>query len=207
MKIVKRAFLLSITLLVICGIAYPLFMTGISQLIFPKQANGSIMELNGKKVGSELLGQSFTDTRFFKGRPSAVNYNTYTEEDTKPDKNGNIKYTGVTSGSQNLAPSNPALAERVQKDMNEFLKNNPSIKKEDIPADILTSSGSGLDPDISIKAAQLQVPAIAKASGISEAEINKIVEDCTENRQLGILGEIRMNVLKANLEIYKLLQK
>lgn len=206
MKIIKKAFLLSIILFIICGIGYPLLMTGLSQVFFPKQANGSIVKIDGKPVGSEVLGQNFSDERFFKGRPSAVNYNTYTAEDTKPDKNGKTAYAGVASGSQNLAPSNPALAERVQKDIDEFLKGNPSIKKEDIPTDLLTASGSGLDPHISIKAAQIQVPAIAKASSISEAELNAIIDKCTEGRQLGFLGEPRVNVVKANLEVLKLLK-
>lgn len=206
MKIIKKAFLLSIILFIICGIGYPLLMTGLSQVVFPKQANGSIVKIYGKPVGSELLGQNFSDERFFKGRPSAVNYNTYTAEDTKPDKDGKTAYAGVASGSQNLAPSNPALAERVQKDIDEFLKANPSIKKEDIPTDLLTASGSGLDPHISIKAAQIQVPAVAKASGISEAELNALIDKCTEGRQLGFLGEPRVNVVKANLEVLRLLK-
>jgi len=207
MKILKKAFLLSIILLVIFGIGYPLLMTGLSQLVFPKQANGSIIDINDQKVGSEVLGQSFSDARYFKGRPSAVNYNTYTEADTKPDKDGKTVYSGVSSGSQNLAPSNPALAERIQKDMDEFLKANPSVKKEDIPADLLTASGSGLDPHISPAAAKLQIPSVAKATGISEAELNKIIEASTENRQLGVLGEARVNVLKANIEVFKLINK
>lgn len=205
MKIIKKAFLLSIILFIICGIGYPLVMTGLSQVVFPKQANGSIAKINGNPVGSEVLGQNFSDEKFFKGRPSAVNYNTYTAEDTKPDKNGKTAYAGVASGSENLAPSNPALAERVQKDIDEFLKANPNIKKEDIPTDLLTASGSGLDPHISIKAAQIQVPAIAKASGISEAELNVLIDKCTEDRQVRIFGEPRVNVVKANMEVFKLL--
>ena len=205
MKIIKKAFLLSIILFIICGIGYPLLMTGLSQVIFQKQANGSIAKINGNPVGSEVLGQNFSDEKFFKGRPSAVNYNTYTAEDTKPDKNGKTAYAGVASGSENLAPSNPALAERVQNDIDKFLKANPNIKKEDIPTDLLTASGSGLDPHISIKAAQIQVPAIAKASGISEAELNVIIDKCTEARQVRIFGEPRVNVVKANMEVFKLL--
>lgn len=205
MKIIKKAFLLSIILFIICGIGYPLVMTGLSQVVFPKQANGSIAKINGNPVGSEVLGQNFSDENFFKGRPSAVNYNTYTAEDTKPDKNGKTAYAGVASGSENLAPSNPALAERVQNDIDKFLKANPNIKKEDIPTDLLTASGSGLDPHISIKAAQIQVPAIAKASGISEAELNVIIDKCTEDRQVRIFGEPRVNVVKANMEVFKLL--
>lgn len=206
MKTFIRAITVSIVLLLICGVIYPLGMTGISQLIFHKQANGSIIEYNGKPVGSELLGQSFSDIRFFHGRVSAYNYNTYKVEDAKPDKDGKTVYAGVSSGSANLAPSNPVLVDRVKKDMDEFLKAHPGVKKEDIPADLLTSSGSGLDPNISPEAAKIQISEISKATGISSDELNKIVAKYTEGRQLGILGEPRFNVLKANLEIFNRLK-
>lgn len=201
MKLFFRAITVSIALLLICGVLYPLVMTGISQLVFPRQANGSIVEYNGKPVGSELLGQAFSDTRFFHGRVSAVNYNTYKPEDKIPDKEGKTAYSGVSSGSANLAPSNPALVDRVQKDIDAFLAANPGIKKEDIPADLLTSSGSGLDPNISPESAKIQIPAISKATGISGDDLSKIMEKCTEGRTLGIFGEPRVNVLKANIEI------
>lgn len=201
MKMLFRAITVSIVLLLICGILYPLAMTGISQLIFPKQANGSIIEYDGKPVGSELLGQSFTDARFFHGRVSSVNYNTYKPEEKIPDKEGKTAYSGVSSGSANLAPSNPALVERVQKDIDTFLAANPDVKKEDIPADLLTSSGSGLDPNISPEAAKIQIPAISKATGISSDDLGKIVTKYTEGRTLGIFGEPRFNVLEANMEI------
>lgn len=201
MKVLIRAITVSIALLLICGVIYPLGMTGVSQLIFHKQANGSIVEYNGKPVGSELLGQAFSDIRFFHGRVSAVNYNTYDPADKTPDKEGKTAYSGVASGSANLAPSNPALVERVQKDIDAFLIANPGVKKEDIPTDLLTSSGSGLDPNISPEAAKIQIPAISKATGISSDELNKIVEKYTEGRTFGIFGEPRFNVLKANIEI------
>lgn len=201
MKLFLRAITVTIALFILCGFAYPLAMTGISQLVFHKQANGSIIERNGQAVGSELLGQSFTDSRFFHGRISAVNYNTYKPEDKVPDKDGKTAYSGVSSGSANLAPSNPALAERVKKDIDEFLKANPEVKKEDIPADLLTSPGSGLDPNISPEAARIQIPAISKASGLSSKELKEIVDKYTEGRDLGIFGEPRFNILKANLEI------
>lgn len=206
MKTLKRSILISVVLLILCGIIYPLAMTGISQLVFNKKANGSMIFVNGKEVGSELIGQSFTDPRFFRGRVSAVNYNTYTEADTKPDKNGKVAYTGVSSGSQNLAPSNKALTDRVQKDIDEFLKSHPGVKKEDIPTDLLTSSGSGLDPNISPESAKIQIPAVSKATGISEAELQNIVNKYTEGRALGVFGEPRVNVLKVNLEIATLLK-
>lgn len=206
MKTFLRAAAVSLVLLIICGFIFPLGMTGLSQLLFHKQANGSITEYNGKAIGSELLGQSFTDARFFHGRISANNYNTYKIEDTKPDSNGKTAYAGVSSGSSNLAPSNPALAERVKNDIDEFLKANPDVKKEDIPADLLTCSGSGLDPDISPQAAKIQIPAVSKATGISVSDLQKIIDRNTKGRQLGIFGEPRVNVLKVNLEIAKILK-
>lgn len=206
MKVFLRAITVTIALFILCGFAYPLAMTGISQLFFHKQANGSIIESNGQAVGSELLGQNFTDPRFFHGRISAVNYNTYKPEDKVPDKNGKTAYSGAASGSANLAPSNPALAQRVKNDMEAFLKANPDVKKEDIPADLLTSSGSGLDPHISPEAARIQIPAISKATGIGGEELNKIVEKYTAGRTLGIFGEPRVNILKLNIEISKMLK-
>lgn len=202
MKVFLRAITVTVALFILCGFIYPLAMTGISQLVFHKQANGSIIESNGQAVGSELLGQSFTDFRFFHGRVSAVNYNTYTHEDKTPDIDGKATYSGVSSGSANLAPSNPALAERVKKDIDAFLKTNPEIKKEDIPTDLLTSSGSGLDPNISPEAARIQIPAISKASGLSTKELEEIVDIYTDGRALGIFGEPSFNVLRANLEIF-----
>lgn len=207
MKIIKKSILLSITFMVLCGLIYPLLMTGISQLVFNKKANGSMITVNGNEVGSELIGQNFTDPRFFRGRISAVNYNTYIEADTVPDESGKTVYSGVGSGSQNLAPSNEILRERVEKDINDFLAANPGVKKEDIPTDLLTSSGSGLDPDISPKAAEIQIPAVSKASGISENDIQKIIDKYTEGRTLGVFGEPRVNVLKVNIEIDSLLNK
>lgn len=199
MKIIKKAFFVSITLMILCGVIYPLLMTGISQLIFNKQANGSIIKVDGKEVGSELIGQNFTEPEFFKGRVSAVNYNTYTKASND--------YSGVSSGSQNLAPSSDALKERVEKDINDFLAANPGVKREDIPTDLLTSSGSGLDPDISPASAKIQIPAVSKASGISEDDLKKMVDKYTEGRSFGLFGEPRVNVLKLNLEIAQLIKK
>lgn len=207
MKTLKRSILISVVFLILCGIVYPLAMTGVSQLVFNKKANGSMIVVNGKEVGSELIGQSFTDSRFFHGRVSAVNYNTYTKADTKPDKSGKVAYSGVASGSQNLAPSNKALTDRVQKDMNDFLKTHPGVKKEDIPTDLITSSGSGLDPNISPESAKIQITAVSKATGISEVELQNIVNKYTKGKSWGIFGEPRVNVLKVNLEIASLLKK
>jgi K+-transporting ATPase ATPase C chain len=206
MKIIKRAVLVSIVLMLLCGIIYPLALTGISQLVLNKKANGSMIIVDGKEVGSELIGQNFTDSKFFRGRVSSVNYNTYTEEDTKADKDSKVAYGGVGSGSQNLAPSNDVLKERVEKDIEGFLQSHPEVKKEDIPTDLLTSSGSGLDPDISPEAAKIQIPAVSKASGISETELQKIVDKYTEEKSLGVFGERKVNVLKVNLEVDSLLK-
>lgn len=206
MKIMKKAILVSIVLMILCGIIYPLVLTGISQLVLNKKANGNMVVVDGKEVGSELIGQNFTDPKFFRGRVSSVNYNTYTEGDTRPNKEGKTAYSGVGSGSQNLAPSNKELQERVKKDIEDFLKSNPGVKKEDIPTDLLTSSGSGLDPDISPEAAAIQIPAVSKASGISETELQKIVNKYTEGKSLGIFGEPRVNILKANIEIASILK-
>lgn len=195
---IKTPFLVIIIFIVICGLFYPLLITGMGQIIFPYQANGSMIVVNGKKVGSSLIGQQFTDSRFMKGRPSAVNYNTYT---TAEKEDG--KYTGVASGSDNLAPSNPKLKIRVEKDMNAFLENNPTIKKSEIPTDLLTASGSGLDPSISIDSARVQLPAISKATGISESSLKKIVSENTQNKTLGFLGEKTVNVLGVNIDIAK----
>jgi potassium-transporting ATPase KdpC subunit len=206
MKMFIRSILISVVLIILCGFIYPLIITGVSQLFFHKQANGSIIENNGKAVGSELLGQAFKDTRFFHGRLSANNNNTYTEEDKNPDKDGKTAYTGVSSGSSNLAPSNPDLAKRVQNDIDEFLKVHQGVKKEDIPQDLLTSSASGLDPNISPEAAKIQVPSISKATGINNSDLEKLISKYTESRTLGILGETRVNILKLNLEIAQILK-
>ena len=206
MKNLWVALRLSLLLLIICGLLYPLAMTGLGQVLFPGRAGGSIVRFHNKPVASSLLGQNFTDSRFFHGRISAVGYNTYRPVDTKPDQSGHTAYSGVSSGSANLAPSNPQLAERVRKDLEEFLKTHPEIKKEQIPTDFLTSSGSGLDPHITPAAARIQIPAIAKATGISNAKLEELVIKFSEGRLLGIFGEPRFNFVKANLEIAKDLQ-
>lgn len=200
----RQVIIVTLILLIICGLGFPLLLTGISSLIFPKQADGNLVKADGVAVGSEFVGQDFTEDYFMKCRPSAYNYNTYYE-----DENGNKYYNdgsefgGLGSGSNNYAPSNPELAERVENDIGEFLEANPGVKREDIPTDLLTASGSGLDPHISPASAEIQIPAISKASGISEEELKKIVEDNTEGKLLGIFGEETVNVLGVNLEIAK----
>lgn len=199
MKTLKQSILVSIVFIVLCGFIYPVFITGVSQVLFNKKANGSIVSFNGKEAGSALIGQSFTDPRFFTGRVSSINYNTYNR--------GNENINKVNSGSSNLAPSNKALADRVKKDIDEFVSRHPGIKKENIPTDLLTNSGSGLDPDISPKAAEVQISSVSKASGISETDLRNIVSKYTEGRSIGIFGEPRVNVLKVNLEIANILKQ
>ncbi len=196
LKGIRKPLFVTLALLIICGFLYPLLLTGISQLIFPRQANGSLITVDGETIGSELIGRNFTDKRFMKGRPSAVNYNTYTQEDLD---SGN--YTGVSSGSKNYAPTNPELAKRVEADITEFLAANPAIRKGDIPVDLLTASGSGLDPHISPEAAAIQIPALAEATGLTQDTLKAIVKDNTQGKFLGLFGEETVNVLKVNLEI------
>ena len=197
-KGIKNPLRITAAMLLICGLAYPLLLTGISQLLFPHQANGSLITIDGQAIGSELIGQDFTDPRFMKNRPSAVNYNTYTKEEKE---SGN--YTGVGSGSKNYAPTNTELVKRVEADIEEFLNANPSVKKEDIPTDLLTASGSGLDPHISLSSAAVQVPALAKATGLTEETLEAIVKRNTQGKMIGLFGEETVNVLNVNLEIAK----
>ncbi|MEG0177269.1 MAG: K(+)-transporting ATPase subunit C [Anaerorhabdus sp.] len=191
-KGLKKAFMISISFLVICGLIYPLVLTGIGQVFFPKQANGSLIEVNGEVVGSALIGQDFNEEYFMKGRPSAVNYNIYTEEEYT---------TAVSSGSSNYAPTNPELVKRVKAEIETFLKENPTVKKEDIPTDLMTVSGSGLDPHISVEGAMIQIDRIAKASNLSKEMLVEIVNKNTEGKLLGIFGEDYVNVLQVNLDI------
>lgn len=197
-KYFKNALLISIAMFAICGFAYPMIMTGISQIIFPHQANGSLIEENGEVVGSSLVGQDFTDERLFHCRPSAYNYNTYTEEDKE---NGN--YGGVSSGSNNYAPSNPDLEKRINEDIEKFLQENPTMEKEDIPSDIITASGSGLDPHISVEAANVQIDRVSENTGLTKKQLKKMIEENTEGKFLGIFGEEKVNVLELNLSLAK----
>lgn len=208
LKYLKSAVVLTVLMLVICGFAYPAALTGLGQLVFPHQANGSLITANGDKttdpkkaVGSALTGQDFSgDSKYFQGRMSGVNYNTYTEEEKEDGT-----FAGVSSGGFNLAPTNEDLKTRVEESVAEFLESHPDVKKGDIPADLLTASGSGLDPNISPESADIQISAIAEATGLSEEELNTIVEQNTDSKLLGVFGQERVNVLKCNLEIAKAL--
>lgn len=204
-KAVGRAVVFSVVMLALCSFVYPLALTGISQAAMKEKANGSLIDKYGnptsdreEAVGSALVGQDFTEDYFFRGRVSAVNYNTYTK-----DQKEEGEYGGVSSGSFNYGNSNPELKARIEEDLAEFLASHPGVKKEEIPSDLLTASGSGLDPHISPKAAEIQVAAVAKNSGLSEETVKKIVEENTEHKALGVYGEERVNVLKCNLEIAK----
>ena len=197
----RQAFGLSVVLFVVCGVAYPYAVTGLGHLLFPAQAAGSLIVVEGQPVGSTLVGQHFSDPRFMRGRPSAVQYNTYTEA-AKADGS----YTGVASGSNNLAASNPALAKRVQDDMAHFLAHNPGVKAQDIPTDLFTASGSGLDPHISPAAAAVQIDALARNTGLDKERLERIVQNNTSGKLYGIFGEERVHVLGVNLEIAKALR-
>lgn len=192
----RLAFLFAIAMFVICGFIYPMVLTGVSQVVFPSQSNGSLVEVDGKAVGSEIVGQDFTDERLFHCRPSAYNYNTYTQE-----QKDSGEYAGLSSGSNNYAPSNPALKERLDEDIEKFLEENPTVSKEDIPSDIITASGSGLDPHISVEAAIVQMDRVAKNTGLSQEQLEKMIEENTSGKFLGIFGEETVNVLKLNLMV------
>ena len=161
-----------------------------------------MLTVNGQTLGSEHVGQEFVSDCYLWSRPSAYHYNVYTE-----DENGSrfyldgSEFTGLASGSENYAPTNPALTERVEQDLADFLEKNPTVKAEDIPTDLLTASGSGLDPHISPAAAEVQVPRIAAASGLSEEKVREIIGNNTEGKLLGIFGEETVNVLRVNLEL------
>ena len=202
-KSIGKAFVFCVVMMLLCSFAYPLALTGVSQVAMKEKANGNLIDQTGnptvdpeEAVGSALVGQDFTEDYFFKGRVSSVNYNTYTEEQKE-----NGEYAGVSSGSYNYGNSNPELKERIEKDLDEFLATHPGVKKEDAPSDLLTASGSGLDPHISPEAAEVQVKAVAEHSGLSEETVREIVKENTEEKVLGIYGEARVNVLKCNLGI------
>jgi K+-transporting ATPase ATPase C chain len=191
---IRPAIVVLVALTLITGLAYPLAMTGVAQVIFPRQAQGSLIERDGKVVGSDLIGQVFTSDRYFHGRPSAT---------TAPDPNDSTKtvaapYNAANSGGSNLGPSNKALIDRVQGDIDALKKENPSAP---VPIDLVTTSASGLDPHISPEAALFQVPRIAKARNLPEDRIRQLVEETTEGRFLGLLGEPRVNVLLLNLAL------
>ena len=194
---IRPAILLVIALTLITGVAYPLVMTGIARVIFPHQAQGSLLERDGKVVGSTLIGQEFTSEGYFHGRPSAT---------TAPDPNDSTKtvpapYNAANSGGPNLGPTNKSLSERVQGDIEKLKGENPSAQ---VPADLVTTSGSGLDPHISPEAALFQVPRVAKARNLPENRVRQLIAENTSDRLVGLLGEPRVNVLELNLALDRL---
>jgi K+-transporting ATPase ATPase C chain len=185
----RAAVVSLLALTVITGFAYPLLVTGIAQAAFPHEANGSILEKDGKAVGSSLVGQPFDDPGYFWGRLSATS-----------DSNGPLAYNGAASTGSNLGPTNPALVDEVKARIEALRAADPG-NTQPIPIDLVTSSGSGLDPDISPEAAAYQVHRVAQARGLDEAAVRQLVQAHTEGRQLGFLGEPRVNVLKLNLAL------
>jgi potassium-transporting ATPase KdpC subunit len=193
---IRPAIVVLLALTLITGLIYPLAITGIAK-IMPYQAQGSLIERDGKVIGSALIGQDFTSDTYFHGRPSAT---------TAPDPSDSTKsvpapYNAANSGGSNLGPSNKALIDRVQGDLDKLRKENPSVP---VPADLVTTSASGLDPDISPEAAYFQVPRVAKARNLTEDRVRQLVGEHTEERFLGILGERHVNVLLLNLALDRL---
>ena len=194
---IRPAIVVLVALTLITGLAYPLAMTGIAQILFPYQAQGSLIERNGTVVGSELIGQEFDSDKYFHSRLSA----TTAPGPKDPTKTVSAPYNAANSGGSNLGPSNKALIDRVQGDMEKLKAENPSMP---VPADLVTTSASGLDPHISPEAALFQIPRIAKARNLSEDRVRQLVTDHTEGRLFGLLGEPRVNVLLLNLALDQL---
>jgi K+-transporting ATPase ATPase C chain len=182
-KNILIAIWMTLATTVLLGIVYPIVVTGLAQVLFPRQANGELIRANGKIIGSRLIGQPFTSRGYFYSRPSAA---------------GAAGYDPTASGGSNLGPTNKSLLDRVSAQVNTLQPENPGTP---IPADLVTTSGSGLDPDISLAAAQFQVPRVAHERGISKDEVRALVKKHTQGRQLGFLGEPRVNVLELNLDL------
>ena len=185
---------LLVVLTAITGLAYPLAMTGIAGAIFPAKAQGSLIEKDGKVIGSALIGQEFKDDKYFHGRPSA----TLAPDPTDSTKSIPAPYNAANSGGSNLGPTSKALADRLKQDVDKLKAENPNAP---VPVDLVTTSASGLDPDISPEAAQFQVPRVAKARNMSEDQLNQLVASNTLGRLVGLLGEPRVNVLALNLAL------
>jgi K+-transporting ATPase ATPase C chain len=191
---IRPATVMIIALTVITGLFYPLAMTGIAGVFFPRQAQGSLIERDGRVIGSELIGQNFISDRYFHGRPSA----TTGPDPADPAKSVPAPYNAANSGGSNLGPTNKALIERVQGDLAVLKRENPSAP---VPIDLVTTSASGLDPDITPQAALFQVPRVARARNLREDRVRQLVDAHVEPRVLGVLGEPRVNVLALNLAL------
>ncbi len=182
---IRSAFVVFVLLTVLTGVIYPAVVTLIGQGVFPRQVNGSVIERDGQKVGSELIGQEFSEEKYFWGRPSA----------TTP------AYNGASSSGSNLGPTNPDQLKAVKERIEALRKAHPDRGDAPVPVDLVTASGSGLDPHISPAAAEYQVARVAKARGVSEERLRQLIAEHTEGRTLGVLGEPRVNVLKLNLSL------
>lgn len=191
-KYLRPAIMLTIVLTIITGFIYPGIVTGLAQLIFPSQANGSLVYANGKLVGSELIGQYWTQPQYFHGRPSA----TVDPSTGKPEP-----YAANNSAASNAGPTNAAYVQTVQQRVAEIKKENPDAPPGAVPVDLVTASASGLDPDISLAGAYYQVPRIAQARGLSQAQVTQIINDHVQGRFLWIFGEPYVNVLDLNLAL------
>jgi K+-transporting ATPase ATPase C chain len=197
---IRPALVLVVALTLITGLVYPLAITGIAGVVFPGQAQGSLVEKDGKVVGSALIGQVFADDKYFHGRPSATN----TPDPKDATKTIDAPYNAANSMGSNLGPTNKALADRVKGDLDTLKAQNPAAN---VPIDLVTTSGSGLDPDISPEGALFQVPRIAKARNMAEEQLRRLVEEHIQGRTLGLFGEPRVNVLLLNLALDKVAAK
>jgi K+-transporting ATPase ATPase C chain len=194
LKEIRPAIIVLVLLTAITGLAYPLAMTGIAEVIFPYQAQGSLIEKGGKVVGSALIGQVFADDKYFHSRPSATN----APDPKDATKTVDAPYNAINSMGSNLGPTSKALADRVKADVEKLKAENPNAS---VPVDLVTTSGSGLDPDISPEAALFQVPRVAKARGLPAERVRALVDGQVQGRTFGLLGEPRVNVLQLNLAL------
>jgi K+-transporting ATPase ATPase C chain len=194
LKEIRPAILVLLLLTLITGLAYPLAMTGIAGAIFPRQAQGSLIERDGKVIGSALIGQEFKDDKYFHGRPSA----TSAPDPADSTKTVPAPYNAANSGASNLGPTSKALSDRLREDVDKLKAENPGAS---VPIDLVTTSGSGLDPDISPEGALFQVPRVAKVRGMPEDKVRQLVAENTSGRLIGIFGEPRVNVLALNLAL------
>jgi potassium-transporting ATPase KdpC subunit len=194
LKLLRPAFVLLVALTIITGLIYPLAMTGLAAILFPKQAQGSLIVRDGKVIGSELIGQKFTSDRYFRGRPSA----TTGTDPSDASKTVPQPYNAANSMGSNLGPTNKALIDRVKGDVDKLRGENSSAP---VPLDLVTTTASGLDPDLSPAAAYFQVPRVAKSRNLPEADVKQLVDRHIESRLFGLIGEPHINVLALNLDL------